>query len=161
MTSNSLTENEEHDIPSHILKNVFGLHASVIFIPKYVCGFQSPVMPDPGGQLAELIAYVTSTRVDLYSHQMLLIHRVCPASQWKTIEKLFTISENDIIHIADNYRLFCLPSCFDRIFGSLIHRNLIKIILLMYWFVSRICILQTLALVILKIGCWRKLFSSQ
>ena len=31
MTSNSLTENEEHDIPSHILKTIFGLHASVIF----------------------------------------------------------------------------------------------------------------------------------
>ena len=31
MTSNSLTENEEQDIPSHILKTTFGLHASVIF----------------------------------------------------------------------------------------------------------------------------------
>ena len=31
MTSNSLTENEEQDIPSHILKTIFGLHASVIF----------------------------------------------------------------------------------------------------------------------------------
>ena len=31
MTSNSLTENEEHDIPSQILKTIFGLHASVIF----------------------------------------------------------------------------------------------------------------------------------
>ena len=31
MTSNSLTENEEHDIPSQILKNIFYLHASVIF----------------------------------------------------------------------------------------------------------------------------------
>ena len=29
--SNSLTENEEQDIPSHILKTVFGLHASIIF----------------------------------------------------------------------------------------------------------------------------------
>ena len=28
---NSLTENEEHDIPSQILKTIFGLHASVIF----------------------------------------------------------------------------------------------------------------------------------
>ena len=33
---NSLTENEEHDIPSHILKTIFGLHASVIFRSKYV-----------------------------------------------------------------------------------------------------------------------------
>ena len=31
MTSNSLTENEEHDIPSHILKTIFGLRASIIF----------------------------------------------------------------------------------------------------------------------------------
>ena len=31
MTSNSLTENEEHDIPAQILKTIFGLHASVIF----------------------------------------------------------------------------------------------------------------------------------
>ena len=28
---NSLTENEEHNIPSQILKTIFGLHASVIF----------------------------------------------------------------------------------------------------------------------------------
>ena len=31
MTSNSLTENEEQDIPSQISKTIFGLHASVIF----------------------------------------------------------------------------------------------------------------------------------
>ena len=31
MTSNSLTENEEHGIPSQILKTIFGLHASFIF----------------------------------------------------------------------------------------------------------------------------------
>ena len=31
MTSNSLTENEEHDIPSQILKTIFGLYASDIF----------------------------------------------------------------------------------------------------------------------------------
>ena len=31
MTTNSLTENEEHDIPSQILETVFGLHVSVIF----------------------------------------------------------------------------------------------------------------------------------
>ena len=36
MTSNSLTENEEHDIPSHILKIIFGLQASVVFRTKYV-----------------------------------------------------------------------------------------------------------------------------
>ena len=31
MTSKSLTENEEHDIPSQIVQTIFGLHASVIF----------------------------------------------------------------------------------------------------------------------------------
>ena len=36
MTSNFLTENEEYDIPSQILKTIFGLHASVIFRPQYV-----------------------------------------------------------------------------------------------------------------------------
>ena len=36
MTSNSLTENEEHDIPSHILKTIFELNVSDIFRPKYV-----------------------------------------------------------------------------------------------------------------------------
>ena len=30
------------------------------------------MIPDPSGQLAELIVYITSTRVDLYSHQILL-----------------------------------------------------------------------------------------
>ena len=37
MTSNSLTENEEHNILSQILMTNFGLHASVIFRPQYVC----------------------------------------------------------------------------------------------------------------------------
>ena len=35
MTSNSLTENEELDIPSQILKTIFGLRASVISRPQY------------------------------------------------------------------------------------------------------------------------------
>ena len=73
-TSNSLTENEEHDIPSHILKTIFGLHASVIFETQYVwfpVHLKGTVIPDPSGQLAELIVYITSSRVDLYSHQIL------------------------------------------------------------------------------------------
>ena len=37
MTSISLTENEEHDIPSHILKTIFGLHASIIFLDPNIC----------------------------------------------------------------------------------------------------------------------------
>ena len=40
MTSNSLTENEEYDIPSQILKTIFGLHASVIFLDPNMCDFQ-------------------------------------------------------------------------------------------------------------------------
>ena len=39
MTSNYLTENEEHDIPWQILKTIFGLHASVIFLDLNMCGF--------------------------------------------------------------------------------------------------------------------------
>ena len=76
MTSNSLIENEEQDIPLHFLKTIFGLHASVIFRPKYVwfpVHLKDPVIPDPSGQLVRLIAYITSTRVDLYSLQILLI----------------------------------------------------------------------------------------
>ena len=58
MTSNSLTENEEHDIPAQILKTIFGLHASLFFRPKYVwfpVHLKGPMIPDPSGQLAELI----------------------------------------------------------------------------------------------------------
>ena len=31
------------------------------------------MIPDPSGQLAELIVSITSTRVDLYSHQILFM----------------------------------------------------------------------------------------
>ena len=43
--------------------------------PKYVwfpVHLKGSMIPDPSGQLAELIVYITSTRVDLYSHQILL-----------------------------------------------------------------------------------------
>ena len=46
MTSNSLTENEEHDIPKQILKTIFGLDICYPMIPNY------------SGQLAELIVYI-------------------------------------------------------------------------------------------------------
>ena len=36
MTSNSSTENEEHDIPSQILKTIFGLQ---FFLDPNICGF--------------------------------------------------------------------------------------------------------------------------
>ena len=38
MTSNSLTENEEQDIPWHILKTIFGLPQ--LFLDPNMCGFQ-------------------------------------------------------------------------------------------------------------------------
>ena len=80
MTSNSLIENEEHDISSHILKTFFLLHASVIFRPKHVwfpVHLYGPVIPNPSGQLAELIVYITSSRADLYSHQIIFIGWHC------------------------------------------------------------------------------------
>ena len=61
MTSNSLTENEEHNIPSQILKTIFGLHASVIFKPQYVyflTHLWGPETPNSSGQLAELIVCI-------------------------------------------------------------------------------------------------------
>ena len=47
----------------------------LFFRPKYVwfpIPLKGPMIPDPSRQLAELIVYITSTRVDLYSHQILL-----------------------------------------------------------------------------------------
>ena len=42
------------------------------FLDPNMCGFQYiGRVPDPSGQLAELIAYINSTRVNLYSHQIL------------------------------------------------------------------------------------------
>ena len=45
------------------------------FLDPNTCGFLTfvgSVIPDPSGQSAELIVYITSIRVDLYSHQILL-----------------------------------------------------------------------------------------
>ena len=47
----------------------------LFFKPIYVwfpVHLKGPEIPDPSGQLAELIVYITSTRVDLYSYQILL-----------------------------------------------------------------------------------------
>ena len=41
-----------------------------MWFPVHLLG---PVIPDPSAQLAELIVYITSTRVDLHSHQILLV----------------------------------------------------------------------------------------
>ena len=46
----------------------------LFFRPKYVwfpIHLKGHMIPDPSGQLAELIVCITSTRVDLYSHQIL------------------------------------------------------------------------------------------
>ena len=51
----------------------------LFFRPKYVwfpIHLKGPMIPDPSGQLAELIVQITSTRVDLYSHQILLLSNV-------------------------------------------------------------------------------------
>ena len=48
----------------------------LFFRPKYVwfpIHLKGPMIPDPSGQLAKLIVYINSTRVDLYCHQILLI----------------------------------------------------------------------------------------
>ena len=47
----------------------------LFFRPKYVwfpVHLKGHMIPDPSGQFAELIVYITSTIVDLYSHQILL-----------------------------------------------------------------------------------------
>ena len=65
MASNSLTENEEHDILSQILKTIFGLHASVIFLHPlcvvsntFVGSSDPSLILDSSGQLTELIVYI-------------------------------------------------------------------------------------------------------
>ena len=50
MTSNSLTENEEHDIPSQILKTIFGVHASVIFQTS-ICVVSNTFVGSPDSKL--------------------------------------------------------------------------------------------------------------
>ena len=75
MTSNSLTEDEEQDIPYTFEDHIWIACLGYFFTPKYVwfpVHLKGPVIRDPNGQLAELIVYITSTRVDLYSHQILL-----------------------------------------------------------------------------------------
>ena len=86
MTSNSLTENEERDIPSHIWKPFLDCMPQLFFRPKYVwfpVHLKGPMIPDPSGQLAELdrimAELITSTR-DLYSH-LILFNVTCLAEQ--------------------------------------------------------------------------------
>ena len=61
MTSNSLTQNEEYDIPSQILKSILDCTAHLFFRPQYVCflvDFYVALIPNSSSQLAELIAYI-------------------------------------------------------------------------------------------------------
>ena len=58
MTSNSLTENEKKDIPSQILKTIFG------FLDPNICFLEHlyvPVILNSSGQLAELIVSIIPT----------------------------------------------------------------------------------------------------
>ena len=61
MTSNSLTENAEHDIPSQMLKTILRLQASVIFRSQYVwflTHLWGPAIPNSSVKLTELMVYV-------------------------------------------------------------------------------------------------------
>ena len=61
MAPNSLTENEEHHIPSQFLKTIFGLHDSIIFRLQYMwflTHLYVPLIPNSSGQLAELTVYI-------------------------------------------------------------------------------------------------------
>ena len=69
MTFNSLTENEERDIPAQILKTIFGLHVSVIFRPKYVW-FHHSHLWSIVVNWNNCLYY--SPQVDQYSHHILL-----------------------------------------------------------------------------------------
>ena len=77
MISNSLTLNEEHHIPSQIVKAVLDC-VPQLFLDSNVCGW-FPVhlytgqLPNSSGRLVELIVHIIySIRVDLHSHQILL-----------------------------------------------------------------------------------------
>ena len=94
MTSNSWTENEQRDIPSHIWRPFLDCKPQLFFRPKYVwfpVHLKGPMIPDPSGQLAALIVYITSTRVDLYSHQILLHVIILVTQAWQELEKVVCV----------------------------------------------------------------------
>ena len=68
MTSNSLTENVEHDIPSQSLKTTFELHPSIIF-QNPICVVSSTFVgssdPKPYWSIGRTNCLYYSTRVDL------------------------------------------------------------------------------------------------
>ena len=55
------------------------------------------MIPDPSGQLAELIVYITSTRVDLYSHQVLLVQNLWVAFNqcWYIVSNIWRNTSED------------------------------------------------------------------
>ena len=57
----SLTQNEEHDIPSKILKTIFNCMSQLFFRSQYVwflVHLYVSLLPNPRGQLAELIVHI-------------------------------------------------------------------------------------------------------
>ena len=61
MTTNSLTENEEHGTPSQILKTILDFMPQ-LFLDPNICTFvgssDPPLIPSSSGQLTELIVYI-------------------------------------------------------------------------------------------------------
>ena len=123
MTSNSLTENEVHGSPSQILKTIFGLNASVIFLDPNMCGFQyifRVLWPLSDAELLwsirRTICLYCSTRVDLCCHQILLI--------WIFVidTKHFVIDRNSVV-IRNNIGL---TICAPKITLILIYSNTFK-----------------------------------
>ena len=61
MTSNSLTENEEYDIPSQILRQFLDYMPQLILDPNmgwFVVHLQGPPIPNSRGHFTELIIYI-------------------------------------------------------------------------------------------------------
>ena len=85
MASNSLTEDEGHDIPSQIFKNIFGWHASVIFQTS-ICVvsnlFVGSFDPRLKWSIGRTSCLYHSTRVNLYSHQIVAIPSSLLQNAW-------------------------------------------------------------------------------
>ena len=60
MTSNSLTQNEEQDIPSHNFENHFGLHACYFLDPNVwaLAHLYVGLIPSSSGQLAVVMVLI-------------------------------------------------------------------------------------------------------
>ena len=70
---------------------------------------KGPMIPDPSGQLAELIVYITSTRVDLYSHQILLIYGFSPIDAFpKDVYVQCWLKYQNVSFISDNILKRCM-----------------------------------------------------